>query len=69
MEKTKIAKNRTKIAATTLTLLMVLYFAPLCLASAGAEQAPDTGKMEVPGVPDNAVQYNKTDLTPVAPCL
>jgi len=66
MEKTKIAKNRTKIAATTLTLLMVLYFAPLCLASAGAEQAPDTGKMEVPGVPDNAVQYNKTDLTPVA---
>jgi hypothetical protein len=66
MEKTKIAKNRTKIAATTLTLLMVLYFAPLCLASAGAEQAPDTGKMEVPGVPDNAVQYNKTDVTPVA---
>ena len=66
MKKTKIAKNRTKIAATTLTLLMILYFAPLCLASAGAEQSPDTGKMEVPGVPDNAVQYNKTDVTPVA---
>ena len=66
MKKTKIAKNRTKIAATTLTLLMILYFAPICFASAGSEQSPDTGKMEVPGVPDNAVQYNKTDVTPVA---
>jgi hypothetical protein len=66
MEKTKIAKNRTKIMASAIALLMVLYFAPLCLASAGAGQGSDAGKIEVPGVPDNAVQYNKTDITPVA---
>jgi hypothetical protein len=66
MVKTKIAKNRTKIAVSVIALLMVLYFAPLCLASAGAGQGSDAGKIEVPGVPDNAVQYNKTDITPVA---
>jgi hypothetical protein len=66
MVKTKFAKNRAKIAASAITLLMVLYFAPLCLASAGTGQASDSGKIEVPGVPDNAVQYNKTDVTPVA---
>jgi hypothetical protein len=66
MVKTNLAKNRTKLAASVITLLMVLYFAPLCLASAGAGQSSDTGKIEVPGVPDNAVQYNKTDVTPVA---
>jgi hypothetical protein len=66
MEKTKISKNRTKITASAIALLMVLYFAPLCLASAGAGQGSDAGKIEVPGVPDSAVQYNKTDITPVA---
>jgi hypothetical protein len=66
MVKTNIKKNRTKIAASVITLLVVMYFAPLCLASAGAGQGSDAGKIEVPGVPDNAVQYNKTDVTPVA---
>jgi hypothetical protein len=58
--------NRTKISASVITLLMVLYFAPLCFASAGAGQGSDAGNIEVPGVPDNAIQYNKTDVTPVA---
>lgn len=66
MVETKITKNRTKIAASVITLLMILCLTPLCLVSAGAEEAPDSGKIEVPGVPDNAVQYNKTDVTPVA---
>ncbi len=66
MVKTNITKNRTKIAASVITLLMVLYFAPICLASAGAEQGSNSNKIEVPGVPDNAVQYNKTEVTPVA---
>ena len=66
MAKTKLAKNRAKIVATVITLLMIMYFTPLCLASAGAGQGSDSGKIEVPGVPDNAVQYNKTDVTPVA---
>jgi hypothetical protein len=66
MVKTNLAKNRTKIAVLAITLLMILYFAPLCLASAGTEQASDMGKMEIPGVPDDAMQYNKTDMTPMA---
>jgi len=66
MVKTNRTTNRAKIAASIIALLMALYFAPLCLASAGAEQGSDAGKIEVPGVPDNAVQYNKTDVTPVA---
>jgi hypothetical protein len=66
MVNTNFKKNRTKIAASVITLLMVLYFAPMCLASAGAGQDSDAGKIEVPGVPDNAVQYNKTEVTPVA---
>jgi hypothetical protein len=66
MIKTNLAKNRAKISASVIALLMVLYFAPLCLASAGTGQGSDAGKIEVPGVPDNAVQYNKTDVTPVA---
>jgi hypothetical protein len=66
MVKTNFAKNRTKMAASVITLLVVMYFAPLCLASAGVGQGSDAGKIEVPGVPDNAVQYNKTEVTPVA---
>ena len=66
MVKTNFAKNRAKIATSAIALLMVLYFAPLCLASAGTEQNSESGRMEVPGVPDNVVQYNKTDMTPVA---
>lgn len=45
---------------------MVLYIASLSSAYAGAGQGSDAGKLEVPGVPDTAVQYNKTDITPVA---
>ncbi|TRO52715.1 hypothetical protein E2P61_03135 [Candidatus Bathyarchaeota archaeon] len=66
MKKVNITRIRVKIATFIITLLMILYFAPLCLASAGAEQGLDANKTAVPGVPDNAVQYNKTDVTPVA---
>jgi len=66
MKKVNIIRIRVKIVTSIITLLMVLYFAPLCLASAGAEQGFDAGKIAVPGVPENAVQYNKTDVTPVA---
>ncbi len=66
MAKTNITKKRAKIAASLITLLMVLYFTPLCLASAGDGQGSDSGKIEVPGLPDNTIQYNKTDVTPVA---
>jgi hypothetical protein len=66
MIKTNLAINRTKISASVIALLMVLYLAPLSLAYAAAGQTAYAGKIELPGVPDNAVQYNKTDITPVA---
>ena len=56
-----------------MALMIAAYAAPLCLAYGAAEQTSDPGEPsgtgnypEVPGVPDNAVQYNKTDVTPVA---
>src|SRR3989304_2174335 len=55
--------NRTKTSAFVMTLLMMLYLTPLSLAYAGAGQASDAGS--IPDVPENAVQYNKTDITPV----
>jgi hypothetical protein len=67
MEKINQKINRTKINAFTMALLMVLYIASLSLAYAGAGQDSAAGNTpEVLGVPDNAVQYNKTDITPVA---
>jgi hypothetical protein len=67
MEKINHKINRTKINAFTMALLMLLYIASLSLAYAGAGQTDDAGKIpEIPGAPDNAIQYNKTDVTPVA---
>ncbi|MCW3998511.1 MAG: hypothetical protein NWF10_08105 [Candidatus Bathyarchaeota archaeon] len=71
MSKHKIAKNKTR--AIILTFLIATTFAPIALAFAGTE--PNTGNeqpqgigniLEVPGLPDNVIQYNKTDITPVA---
>lgn len=54
-----------------MTLLILAYIAPFTVYA--TEQTSEegepagTGKYpEVPGVPDDAVQYNKTDVTPVA---
>jgi len=48
-------------------MLLVTYVAPLTLVQAATETPPDTSKAPYyPGLPDNAVQYNKTDVTPVA---
>jgi hypothetical protein len=67
MEKINHKTNRTKINAFTMALLLMLYLASLSLAYAGSGQIADAGKIpEIPGVPDNAVQYNKTDMMPVA---
>jgi len=64
--------NRNKLSAFVVALLILAYIAPLTVY-AGAEQASGPGEPsgtgnypEVPGVPDNAVQYNKTNVTPVA---
>ncbi|MEM3000119.1 MAG: hypothetical protein QXX34_06325 [Candidatus Bathyarchaeia archaeon] len=66
MINTRFVKNRINLVAAVVALLMTLYLTPLCMASGGAGQGATAGKIGVPGVPDNAVQYNKTDITPVA---
>jgi hypothetical protein len=61
-----------KLIAVVLMLLFVAYVVPLCLAAENAQQAAaplfsGEGKYpDVPGAPDNAVQYNKTNVTPNA---
>jgi len=66
MRNTNPLINRTKVNGSVMALLMVLYLASLSMAYAGAGETSDAGKIpEIPGVPDNAVQYNKTDITPV----
>ena len=50
-----------------MALLMLASFAFIAVAYAAGGQQSGAGNMpEVPGVPDNALQYNKTDVTPVA---
>jgi hypothetical protein len=66
MKKSQTIK-RNKLGAFVMTMLIVAYIAPLCIACAGAGELSGTGNIpNVPGVPDNAVQYNKTDITPVS---
>ena len=53
-------------------MLFIAHVLPLCLAAENAQQSAaqlvsGEGKYpDVPGAPDNAVQYNKTNITPVA---
>jgi len=67
---TKLKIN--KLSAVVLMLLFVAYVVPLCLAAENTQQAAGPlvsgeGKYpDVPGAPDNAVQYNKTNVTPNA---
>ena len=50
-----------------MALLMLASFAFIAIAYAAGGQQSGAGNMpDLPGVPDNAVQYNKTDVTPVA---
>lgn len=50
-----------------LSMLLFAYLIPLAIVQAGTETPFETGNVPYyPGLPDNAVQYNKTDVTPVA---
>jgi hypothetical protein len=69
----KYQKIKTNKLCTIATILMILAYAAPLTVYAASEQASgqgepaDTSKYpEIPGVPDNAVQYNKTEITPVA---
>jgi hypothetical protein len=69
----KHSKTKTnKLFAIATILMIVAYVAPFTVYAA-SEQASEQGEIgdigkysEFPGVPDNAVQYNKTEVTPVA---
>jgi len=59
--------NRAKINVFIMTMMLFTYLIPLAIVQAGTETPSETGKAPYyPGLPDNAVQYNKTDVTPVA---
>jgi hypothetical protein len=63
--------NKWKInhASATIILAMLLstYITPLMIVQAGTETPAETGKAPYfPGLPNDAVQYNKSDVTPVA---
>jgi hypothetical protein len=59
--------NHAKIATLVLAMLLSTYVTPLMIVQAGTETPSETGKAPYfPGLPDDAVQYNKTDVTPVA---
>ncbi len=62
----KSTTRRNKLGAFVMILLIAAYVAPLFITYAGAGTSILGDLPEVPGVPDNAVQYNKTDVTPVA---
>ena len=70
MKTNRLRKN--KLSVLFLTFLIVANFAPFALvfgenAPLENQQPTDVGNMpEVPGLPDNVVQYNKTDVAPVA---
>ena len=62
--------NVNKINVLVLTLLLVINFASIGMTFAendSAKEPQGEAKIpEVPGLPENAVQYNKTDVAPVA---
>ena len=50
-----------------MAMLLLTYITPLITVQAGTGEPSETDKAPYyPGLPDNAVQYNKTDITPVA---
>lgn len=64
-------KNLTGLCTALVTLLIVSCAASLCTAEGNNQQSTGQGAQtgegkypDVPGAPDNAVQYNRTNITP-----
>ena len=67
MMENKRKPKTAKITVFALAMLLLTYLTPLAIVQAGTETPSETGKAPYfPDLPDNAVQYNKTDMTPVA---
>jgi hypothetical protein len=64
MAKKNQTTKRAKISVFIAALLMLASLS-IAYAGAGATSGAQTGTEIIPGVPDNAVQYNKTETTPV----
>jgi hypothetical protein len=59
--------NQKQIPVFTLAMLLLTYLTPLAIVHASTETPSETGKgLYYPGLPDNTIQYNKTDLIPIA---
>lgn len=61
--KNKLSANRAKANVSVALILMMISAVVLNVASAAGGQASSAGK--APGAPENALQYNRTDTTPV----
>ncbi len=67
MTENKWIPKRARIAIFTIAMVLLAYVSPLIIVQVGSETPSEGGKAPYfPGLPDNAVQYNKTDVTPVA---
>jgi hypothetical protein len=67
MIRNKLKPNRVRITVFALAMLLLTHLTPLAIVQAGTEAPYETGKAPYfPGLPDNTVQYNKTDVTPLA---
>jgi hypothetical protein len=60
----RLKPNRAKIAVLVLATLVATQIMPLMAVQVGAKTTSDTDKAPYfPGLPDNVIQYNKTDVT------
>ena len=63
-------KSTKKFSVLILALLLTINYASIAIAFAGSDSSNepqgDAKIPEVPGLPENVVQYNKTDIVPVA---
>ena len=67
MIRNKWKSNHVKITRFALATLLLTYLTQLAIVQAGTETPSETAKAPYyPGLPDDVVQYNKTDVTPVA---
>lgn len=67
MTENKWKLKRARTAVFIVAMALLTYVSPLIMVQAGSGTPSESGKAPYfPGLPDNAVQYNKTDVTPVA---